>query len=327
MARALGLSVQDLQNVFDTFDDDGNGGIDAEEFGALLAALDVVWDDYTTATALKNIDQDGNGIIDFKEFCSWWLTESATAGKAEWEVYDEMQQKFGGMRYVWDPEASEQDNIDAQQKYYEELDQKRDEFYQDGERAREEKKDIRMLRGKLMIPLYVKKIARVIEGLTDKRNLRVQEIMEETADPAADPDTFVQLFMALWDLFKHAGNVVRGIKSATFQDDMLSAGAEFKDLLFMDFLPHAEDIENASTDRVNITDKWFMQWAAHFQGADTPRPDDAINSLVGEFGEIVDVIKAAYPLMDCVNRDLLNDKSGGIFSKAEDEAKTVFNLV
>merc|ERR1711865_1216629 len=67
MARNLGLSVEDLQEVFDQFDTDGSGGIDSKEFGTLLASLDIVWDDAKIETTVKGIDADENGLIDFME--------------------------------------------------------------------------------------------------------------------------------------------------------------------------------------------------------------------------------------------------------------------
>merc|ERR1712086_1157987 len=77
MARNLGLSVKDLQEVFDQFDTDGSGGIDSKEFGTLLASLDIVWDDAKIETTVKEIDTDENGLIDFKEFITWFLNGGA----------------------------------------------------------------------------------------------------------------------------------------------------------------------------------------------------------------------------------------------------------
>merc|ERR1711865_185679 len=128
MARNLGLSVADLQEVFDQFDTDGSGGIDSKEFGTLLASLDIFWDDEKIETTVKGIDADENGLIDFKEFITWFLNGGA-------DIDEEMKQS-----------------------------EKQGENYQKTERII----DNRMFKAKLMMPLYIKKITKVVEGLTDK---------------------------------------------------------------------------------------------------------------------------------------------------------------
>merc|ERR1712166_608339 len=121
MARNLGLSVADLQEVFDQFDTDGSGGIDSKEFGTLLASLDIFWDDEKIETTVKGIDADENGLIDFKEFITWFLNGGADI----------------------------------------------DEELLNAESWQEQEED-RMFKAKLMMPLYIKKITKVVEGLTDK---------------------------------------------------------------------------------------------------------------------------------------------------------------
>merc|ERR1712166_224798 len=128
MARNLGLSVADLQEVFDQFDTDGSGGIDSKEFGTLLASLDIFWDDEKIETTVKGIDADENGLIDFKEFITWFLNGGA-------DIDEELL------------------NAESWQKEQE---------------SWQKQEDNRMFKAKLMMPLYIKKITKVVEGLTDK---------------------------------------------------------------------------------------------------------------------------------------------------------------
>lgn len=158
-----------------------------------------------------------------------------------------------------------------------------------------------------------------------RKMMRLDRAKDEAAREDGHPDA--KLIVTLWDMAKDAYNIIAGIKSVTAHDKVASFGYEFKDFLFVDFLPNLEEIENAPTDRVQATDMWWYAYAANFQGADVPRPDSEIDAVVGELSEIVNVIKAAYPLMDCFNKDFLEEATGGMASKAEDEAKKVFNLV
>jgi calmodulin len=64
--------TEELREAFDAFDIDGNGIIDAEEFGRLLDALDAGMSDEEKAIGFAEIDDNGNGQIEFSEFYRWW---------------------------------------------------------------------------------------------------------------------------------------------------------------------------------------------------------------------------------------------------------------
>jgi hypothetical protein len=190
MARNLGLSVEDLQEVFDQFDTDGSGGIDSKEFGTLLASLDIVWDDAKIEATVKDIDSDENGLIDFKEFITWFLAGGAGYDSYDYGVkvsYDSMdsvdygspewQALYGD--YEWDYDKESDENYAAQEEFHtkqrelqeeerQKDDQRREDAWQkelDDDRKRRESQ---MFKAKLMMPLYVKKLTKVVEGLTDK---------------------------------------------------------------------------------------------------------------------------------------------------------------
>merc|ERR1712032_1275559 len=59
-ANPMGTSVTMAKLMFDRFDDDGNGDIDAEELVALLSSMGVELQDEERAEVLKALDCDGS---------------------------------------------------------------------------------------------------------------------------------------------------------------------------------------------------------------------------------------------------------------------------
>jgi len=65
--------------MFDCYDDDASGSIDAKELKTLLVDIGHVSNDgdlinisqEEVAEALKAIDKDGNGTVEFSEFLAW----------------------------------------------------------------------------------------------------------------------------------------------------------------------------------------------------------------------------------------------------------------
>jgi calmodulin len=62
-----------LQARFASYDADGDGRIDLQEFGALLDALGLGYEAVQVSSAFTSLDADRNGQIDFAEFSEWWV--------------------------------------------------------------------------------------------------------------------------------------------------------------------------------------------------------------------------------------------------------------
>lgn len=65
--------MEELQEIFSYFDDDGNGRIDRGEFKRLMEALGAEAPQDEMDAGFDLIDRDDNGAIDFNEFSGWWL--------------------------------------------------------------------------------------------------------------------------------------------------------------------------------------------------------------------------------------------------------------
>ena len=74
-----------LRVVFDSFDDNGSGCLDAGELQSALRLLGVTLPLQEAEHLVKQLDTDGNGDVSFDEFASWWdaTTASSLAAMAE----------------------------------------------------------------------------------------------------------------------------------------------------------------------------------------------------------------------------------------------------
>ena len=88
-----------LRQIFDRYDDDGSGEIDAEELGQIFAALGQPMEEAELLRLVEEIDEDGSGMIEFDEFLQ--MVKSTGGGAAA--VLRE--QAFGEMdaeeRHMW----------------------------------------------------------------------------------------------------------------------------------------------------------------------------------------------------------------------------------
>ncbi|MCA9526517.1 MAG: EF-hand domain-containing protein [Myxococcales bacterium] len=64
--------LDELRELFDFYDRDGNGVIDRDEFARLCRALDDGFSEDELAAGLDAIDGNHNGVIEFSEFVGWW---------------------------------------------------------------------------------------------------------------------------------------------------------------------------------------------------------------------------------------------------------------
>ena len=67
--------LAELRQSYDSYDSDGDGWINSEEFGRLLQALDHDLSADECLLAFEMTDADGDGLISFEEFMSWWIGE------------------------------------------------------------------------------------------------------------------------------------------------------------------------------------------------------------------------------------------------------------
>ena len=68
--------LDEIREIFNHYDKDNNGTIDAAEFKTLLDALGAEMSDEEMAIGLSIVDADGNGTIEFREFATWWTDGS-----------------------------------------------------------------------------------------------------------------------------------------------------------------------------------------------------------------------------------------------------------
>lgn len=72
-APADSPDMDEIREIFKTYDRDGNGVIDREEFAALVRAIDPDFTDEEIATGLDTVDENGDGNIQWSEFYAWWI--------------------------------------------------------------------------------------------------------------------------------------------------------------------------------------------------------------------------------------------------------------
>ncbi|HJK94458.1 MAG TPA: EF-hand domain-containing protein [Polyangiaceae bacterium LLY-WYZ-15_(1-7)] len=64
--------IDELREVFDHYDGDGNGVIDRDEFAKLMKTLAPDFSDDEIETGLEVLDENRNGVIEWDEFLKWW---------------------------------------------------------------------------------------------------------------------------------------------------------------------------------------------------------------------------------------------------------------
>merc|ERR1711865_1313312 len=162
-----------------------------------------------------------------------------------------------------------------------------------------------------------------------KERMRLDACLQEAAKE--DGDQQAKMIATAWEAFSKFHKVVSGVAGAKGLDQVAEAGVELVGWDFMEHIPSAEDIEG-HVEPEEEGPPWMMtlaeQYARKMQGDESAEVDEAlIASLLQEFCEIVAVGKAALPLVECANMDFLNEESQGMASKAEEEAKKLFNSV
>ncbi len=66
------LSPVELRAIFDHYDRDRSGSIDASEWVSFLRVLDPSLSEQQIRSGLSAVDRSGNGRVEFDEFVRWW---------------------------------------------------------------------------------------------------------------------------------------------------------------------------------------------------------------------------------------------------------------
>ena len=74
MSKLTDAELAILRQAFDSFDTNGDGFIDRQEFHALLKKLDRDVSKEECLLDLEIADTEGDGYIGFKEFIVWWTS-------------------------------------------------------------------------------------------------------------------------------------------------------------------------------------------------------------------------------------------------------------
>ncbi|GMI26760.1 hypothetical protein TeGR_g8569 [Tetraparma gracilis] len=83
------LEVDEFREIFDLFDSDGGGSIDASELGSVMRTLGKHPSEEELVKLVKQIDEDGSGEIEFDEFLTLLIfLEEDNAGPSESQLRD-----------------------------------------------------------------------------------------------------------------------------------------------------------------------------------------------------------------------------------------------
>ena len=67
--------IEEIEELFEQNDTDGNGDIDFDEFAAMMRDLDDwIWP-ISLEIGFREIDVNKDGRINFGEFLDWWLSD------------------------------------------------------------------------------------------------------------------------------------------------------------------------------------------------------------------------------------------------------------
>jgi len=100
----------EMREMFDLFDTSGDGEIDETELGAILSMMHIGEDPADRKRIYDELDEDGEGGIDFEEFFHWIASHTASKGEelGEEELEEMANQLFEMIDQV-DPETGERD--------------------------------------------------------------------------------------------------------------------------------------------------------------------------------------------------------------------------
>jgi hypothetical protein len=155
-------------------------------------------------------------------------------------------------------------------------------------------------------------------------DMRLKPCQVEAAKEDGHPEAKM-----IWEFFELYGKFHKNVKgfSAAGLVDQLELALDMKGMDFMHLLPSPDDL--LSTETFDNNDSWVKQYACSFMGDDScGSPDEAfMEQLKGECVELAAIVHAAWPLLKCIDMDMIDSNSGGMGSKAEAEARKFFEVV
>jgi hypothetical protein len=191
LAKKIGLTMEDLEDLFSYFDADGSGSVEPDEFGILLAACGLPLEEHLLAAIVKQIDADHDGKISFDEFADFFVAR-------DWGFDPEKMTEADNIRFAtgrreeasgdfsWDFGASFDDNVAALNAAKRDVMNTGVEDSEDAAQLLHRHRE--MLRIKLMIPLIVKKAVRHINacGAHDPAGRSQNSVTVQVGETEAD---------------------------------------------------------------------------------------------------------------------------------------------
>merc|ERR1711865_837556 len=161
LAKKIGLSDTDLEELFSYFDTDGSGNVEPDEFATLLAACGLPLRENMVDAIVSQIDTDHDGKISFDEFADFFVARDWGFDAANMTEEDKLRFATGRQsesklgEFEWDFGLTYDDNMKAlcEAKLAEEM------TGSVGTESDVMERHHQMLKVKLLLPLWIKQLS------------------------------------------------------------------------------------------------------------------------------------------------------------------------
>jgi hypothetical protein len=188
LAKKIGLSDTDLEELFSYFDTDGSGNVEPDEFATLLAACGLPLRENMVDAIVSQIDKDHDGKISFDEFADFFVARHWGFDAANMTEEDKLrfvtgrpsESKLG--EFEWDFGLTYDENVIAMGEA------KRAEAMTGNDRANVMQKHHDMLMLKLLLPLWIKQAVKHINdaGVHDPAGRSQNQLSVQVGEPQED---------------------------------------------------------------------------------------------------------------------------------------------